>query len=423
VEDFQKGEELVLPTKQKLRVGILFGGRSSEHEISLISAMSVCDALSPEKYEMIPIWITRQGQWIAGIFPTLLLQKEYEAQQKEYTRIKASGGVIEYDSISVANGSLLFLGKPLDVVFPVLHGTSGEDGTVQGFLELINIPYVGCGVLGGALGMDKDKMKVLFQAAGLATAEALVFRRSEWRISPEQIVKTIEAQIGYPCFIKPANGGSSIGVSKVYTRAHLVQAVQLAAYYDTKLLAERAINCRELSCAVLGNENPITSVVGEVIVQHEYYDYRAKYLNCTSYTVVPADIPRSLSDTIRLQAVQAFRALDLSGLARVDFFLEIGTGRLLINEVNTLPSFTKQCLYPKMCEATGLPYPLLLDYLIELALERHADRQRNHTEVRIDPHEVLVVDNKIATETTSMVPEMIPRHFSHAMSEIGVTTY
>lgn len=364
------------PTMRKLRIGIIFGGRSSEHEVSLASAMSVITYLDKEKYEIIPIGITKDGQWIAGTTPVQLLQEEQNAHKGIHAPT-TTHLMTEPHPVSLSPGLPLLLSEKLDVIFPVLHGTNGEDGTVQGFLELADIPYVGCGVLGSALGMDKDKMKLLCRAVGLSTVETFVCRRSELKSTPEQVMDTIEHQIGYPCFTKPANGGSSIGISKVYNRTELAPALQLAARYDTKVIVEHAIRCRELSCAVIGNDNPIASLVGEAIFNHDFYDYNTKYLNSTSYTTVPADIPKKFSDEIRFQALQAFRALDLSGLARVDFFLDTETGQILINEVNTFPSFTKQCLYPKLCETIGLPYPLLLEYLIDLARERHADRQQN----------------------------------------------
>lgn len=365
-------------TRRKLRIGVIFGGRSSEHEVSLTSAASVITYLDKEKYDITPIGITRSGQWIAGITPAQLLQKDDHA-------LPTTSLLAELSPTALSSGLALLLNHKLDVIFPVLHGTYGEDGTVQGLLELADIPYVGCGVLGSALGMDKEKMKAIFRAVGLSTVETFVCQRAELRRDPEQLMGTIERHIGYPCFTKPANGGSSIGISKVYSRTELVPALQLAAHYDAKLVVERAIDCRELSCAVIGNEKPVASLIGEAVFSHDFYDYRAKYLNNTSYAIVPADVPKKFSDEIRSQALQAFRALDLSGLARVDFFLETETGRILINEVNTFPSFTEQCLYPRLCETIGLPYPLLLEYLIDLARERHADRQQNATCVHLHP--------------------------------------
>jgi D-alanine-D-alanine ligase len=395
----------VASTRHKLRIGIIFGGRSSEHEVSLNSAISVITYLDKEKYDITPIGITKSGQWIAGMTPTQLLQEEQRASKGDQA-LTAASLMTELSPTALSSGLSLLLSQKLDVIFPVLHGTYGEDGTVQGFLELANIPYVGCGVLGSALGMDKEKMKALFRAVGLLTVETFVCQRSELRRNPEQLMDTIEHHIGYPCFTKPANGGSSIGISKVYNRTELAPALQLSARYDAKLVVERAIDCRELSCAVIGNDNPMASLIGEAIFSHDFYDYRAKYLNNTSYTIVPADVPKKLSDEMRFQALQAFRALDLSGLARVDFFLETKTGQILINEVNTFPSFTEQCLYPKLCETIGLPYPLLLEYLIDLARERHADRQQNDTCVHLHPfHTNLTSQSLQAQSIARLLPE------------------
>jgi D-alanine-D-alanine ligase len=279
----------------------------------------------------------------------------------------------------MAGDRLIPLEEKPDVAFPVIHGTYGEDGTLQGLLEMVGIPYVGCGVFGSAAGMDKDKMKTLFRSADLPVVDSLTFRRLDWDRMPERIMDRIEVRLGYPCFVKPTNQGSSIGVSKASDRVELEQAMQLAAQYNGKIIVEQSVDCRELECSVLGNSDPIASVVGEVMMRHEFYDYEAKYLDDSSYTTVPADIPQGTAEEIRRMSVQAFLALDLSGLARVDFFLQRESGQIYINEVNTLPSFTPQCMYPKLCAASGLPYPQLLDRLIELAMERHADRSRNRS--------------------------------------------
>jgi len=267
----------------------------------------------------------------------------------------------------------------VDVIFPVLHGTYGEDGALQGLLEMANVPYVGCGVLGSALGMDKEKMKMLFSSVGLPSADYLVYRRNEWERSPERLMDVIEQRLGYPCFVKPVNLGSSVGVNKAHDRAELQRAIDEAAEFDRKIIIERNINCRELECAVLGNDEPIASVVGEVIASNEFYDYRAKYIDGKSQVTIPADIPQTTAEEVRRQSIQAFLALDLSGLARADFFLEKETGKVYINEVNTMPGFTSISMYPKLWEASGLSYTELLDRLIELAIERHEDRQRNRT--------------------------------------------
>ena len=290
-------------TERKLRVGIIFGGRSCEHEVSLASAISVMAHLDTEKYEMVPIGISRSGQWLPGMPPKTLLAEE-QRQEAIGEKLSAVPDTVR-PMTAIANSSLLSMEGKLDVVFPVLHGSNGEDGTVQGLLDLANVPYVGCGVLGSALGMDKEKMKLIFRAIGLSTVDALTFRRHRWEHAPEATLDKIEECLGYPCFVKPANGGSSIGISKVYQRGGLERAIQLASEYDSKIIVEQAIACRELACSVLGNDDPTASVVGEVIVNQEFYDYHAKYFDTTSQTVVPADISKSLADEIRRQAIQA----------------------------------------------------------------------------------------------------------------------
>lgn len=369
-------------TERKLRVGLIFGGRSSEHEVSLVSASSVMDHLDSSKYDVFPIGITKEGSWLPGVAPAKLLAAEQCADNAPVLEMNATPMLNKPFSTRqpiplVENNEWFSSNDALDVAFPVLHGRYGEDGTLQGLLEMANVPYVGCGVIGAALGMDKEKMKMIFRAVGLSIVDFLAYRRNEWEHSPENIMADIERRLNYPCFVKPANSGSSIGVNKACNRDELEHAMKVAANYDQKIIVERAINCRELECSVLGNDEPKPSVVGEVIVNSEFYDYEAKYIDENSYTVVPADIPKETAEEIRCLATQAFLALDLSGLARVDFFLEKETNHIYINEVNTLPSFTPLCMYPKLCEASGLSYPYLLDRLIELALERHADRQRN----------------------------------------------
>lgn len=373
-------------TERKLRVGLIFGGRSSEHEVSLVSASSVMDHLDSSKYDVFPIGITKEGSWLPGVAPAKLLAAEQCAGNASVLEMNATPMLKKPFSMRqpiplVENNEWFSSNDALDVAFPVLHGRYGEDGTLQGLLEMANVPYVGCGVMGAALGMDKEKMKMIFRAVGLSIVDFLAYRRNEWERSPEHIMADIERRLYYPCFVKPANSGSSIGVNKARNRDELEHAMKVAANYDHKIIVEHAINCRELECSVLGNDEPKPSVVGEVIVNSEFYDYEAKYIDENSYTIVPADIPKETAEEIRCLATQAFLALDLSGLARVDFFLEKETNHIYINEVNTLPSFTPQCMYPKLCEASGLSYPYLLDRLIELALERHADRQRNRITV------------------------------------------
>ena len=369
--------------KQKIRIGLVFGGRSGEHEVSLASATSVMANLDKEKYEVVPIGITKEGSWLLGVAPPRLLEAEQASSHQEdleqSTAVTLTGDPSLRRLIPVRGSEQLGAEGALDVVFPVLHGTYGEDGALQGLLEMANVPYVGCGVLGSALGMDKEKMKMIFSSVGLPVVEALTYRRNEWERSPEEIIDAIEQRLGYPCFVKPVNLGSSVGVNKAHSREELAHAMRVAAEYDRKIIVERGINCRELECSVLGNDEPIASVVGEVIASNEFYDYNAKYIDGKSQVIIPAAIPQATAEQVRRWAVQAFIALDLSGLSRVDFFLEKETGQVYINEVNTIPGFTQISMYSKLWEASGLSYAQLLDRLIELAIERHEDRQRNRT--------------------------------------------
>ena len=372
-------------SQKKLRVGLVFGGRSGEHEVSLASAKSVMDNLDPAKYEVVPIGITKTGTWLLGTSPDKLIaagqsvQDEQVEDTQELTSVTFTGDPSVGHLIPLQGDEPLGDRGAIDVIFPVLHGTYGEDGTLQGLLEMANVPYVGCGVLGAALGMDKEKMKMIFATAGLPNVNYRVFRRNRWEHDPAAILDTIEQQIGYPNFVKPVNLGSSVGVSKAHNREELAHALRVAAEYDHKIIVEQGINCRECECAVLGNDEPIASVVGEVVASNEFYDYSAKYISNKSQVIIPADIPQSTAQEIRHYAVEAFLALDLSGLSRVDFFIEKETGKVYINEVNTLPGFTQISMYPKLWEASGVPYTELLDRLIALALERYTDRQRNRT--------------------------------------------
>jgi D-alanine-D-alanine ligase len=369
--------------KKKIRIGLIFGGRSGEHEVSLASAESVMANLDRDRYEIVPIGISREGSWLLGTEPHMLRGPEdggTSSTDMEATKaVTLTGDPRLRRLIPIENGQDLGNQGSIDVIFPVLHGTYGEDGALQGLLEMANVPYVGCGVLGSSLGMDKEKMKLVFQAVGLPVAEYLVFRRNHWEHKPEFILDAVEQRLGFPCFVKPVNLGSSVGVNKAHDRIELEHAINIAAEYDHKIIIERGLNCREVECAVLGNDEPIASVVGEVISSNEFYDYRAKYIDGKSQVVIPADIAHDTAEEVRRQAVQAFIALDLSGLARVDFFIERETEKVYINEVNTMPGFTTISMYPKLWEASGLPYAQLMDRLIELAIERHADRQRNRT--------------------------------------------
>jgi D-alanine-D-alanine ligase len=370
---------------QKLRVGVIFGGRSGEHEVSVASAASVLEALDKDKYEVVPIGIAPEGRWLAGADPRRMLagaamQESAASSTEAVTAVTMTGdptrnGLVPTDAPTSGNASV----RPLDVVIPVLHGTYGEDGTLQGLLEMAGVAYAGCGVLGSALGMDKEKAKLVFKAAGLPVVDWLVARRVEAERDPEALADRIEARFPYPVFIKPANLGSSVGVGKAHDRDELRACLRTALEYDRKALVEPGINCRELECGVLGNDEPIASVVGEVVPSNEFYDYRAKYVDNASRLYIPAEIPTETAEAIRRTAVAAFLALDLSGLARVDCFLDKDSGQVYLNEVNTMPGFTQISMYPKLWEASGVPYPELLDRLIALGLERHADKQRNRT--------------------------------------------
>jgi D-alanine-D-alanine ligase len=359
---------------KKLRVGVLFGGRSGEHEVSLLSAASILNAIDRKKFDVVPIGIDKAGYWLTSEAAQRLLQGSVPV---------ADGG----SALAVAGNSALeshaaLGGQSLDVVFPVLHGTFGEDGTIQGLFELAGIAYVGSGVLGSAAGMDKDAMKRLFAQARLPIVKHVALLRTEWAKQPRKAVSQIEAALKYPVFVKPANLGSSVGISKVHDRKELGPALTLAAKYDRKLVVEQGVGgksgkAREFEVAVLGNDDPKASVVGEIVPGKEFYDYEAKYLSEGSVPVIPAKLSRAEAKQIREMAVAAFRACDLSGLARVDFLMEpSGRRRIFLNEVNTMPGFTRISMYPKLWEASGVLYKDLITRLIELALERQAEKNR-----------------------------------------------
>ncbi len=352
----------------RLRVGIIFGGRSGEHEVSLASAASVLQALDRQRYEAIPLGITKDGQWLTGGDPLRALADAagvtlaLPAPSTREALVKSEG----------RGGFPAGLARQLDVVFPLVHGPFGEDGTLQGLLELADLPYVGAGVLSSALGMDKATMKLLFQVHGLPVVEHFVVLRKEWEADPHRVETRIANEIGFPCFIKPSNLGSSVGISKVKQASELRPALAAAARYDRKLLVERAASGREIEVAVLGNDAPSASLPGEVLPGKEWYDYEAKYTPGLTTFVIPAPLPDRLTREFQRLAVVAFRAIEASGMARVDFFLE--GERILVNEINTIPGFTETSAYPRLWEASGLPYPALIDRLIQLALERHAER-------------------------------------------------
>ena len=353
----------------KLRVGVIYGGRSGEHEVSLASAASIFKHLDARKYEAVPIRIDKSGRWrLADAVPTAISAADVVAE-------------VESDAIEVLEPSAAVTGG-VDVIFPVLHGPYGEDGTVQGLLELANVPYVGAGVLGSAVGMDKHVMKTLFAARGLTVAAWVVVMRREWERNAPAITANVGSTLGYPVFVKPANLGSSVGISKAKSDQELAAAMTLALQFDRKIVVESAVpDAREIEVAVLGNDEPEASVPGEIVPAGEFYDYAAKYLDDSSQTLIPAPLADELAADIRRLALEAFRAVDGSGMARVDFLLSRTTGAIVVNEVNTIPGFTTISMYPKMWEASGLPYPALLDRLIQLALERHAEKQQLKTSI------------------------------------------
>jgi D-alanine-D-alanine ligase len=364
---------------KKIRLGILFGGRSGEHEVSLTSAASVIEALDRDKYEIVPIGITREGHWRVGASAERLLvsPRALPAILENGKPVTASLDPTRPALIALNSQSPAQEPAPaVDVVFPLLHGTFGEDGTVQGLLELAGIPFVGAGVLGSAAGMDKDVMKKLFRDAGLPVVPWVLALRGDWERDAAQVRKQIKKTLRYPLFVKPANLGSSVGISKVHKSAELDLAMNLAARYDRKIIVENGVDAREIECSVLGNDQPEASVPGEVVPVNEFYDYEAKYVKEGSELIIPAKLSAAQTKLVRQFAVRAFQAIDCAGMARVDFLVDRKTGKIWVNEINTIPGFTPISMYPKMWEASGLPYPKLLDRLIGLALERSRDKNR-----------------------------------------------
>ena len=387
---------------KKIRVGILFGGRSGEHEVSLLSAASVLQAIDRSKYNVVPIGITKEGRWVTAGHAERLLgsgasKKHLRAGDPEATGPAAvlrkgesvlvppvpSEALVPFERKAgevTQSGSEHVLS--VDVIFPVLHGTFGEDGTIQGLFELAGMAYVGSGVLGSAAGMDKDAMKRLFQSAKLPMVKWVTFLRGEWEKSPKKIRARVEAALKYPVFVKPANLGSSVGISKAHDAKELGPAIELAAGFDRKIVVEQGVGgkgkARELEVAVLGNDEPEASVVGEVIPGKEFYDYEAKYLSEGSDLIVPAKLTKAETKQVREMAIAAFRACDCAGLARVDFLMEPGrSGKIYVNEINTLPGFTSISMYPRLWAASGVAYPQLIDRLIALGMERRVDKDRN----------------------------------------------
>jgi D-alanine-D-alanine ligase len=388
---------------KKLRVGILFGGRSGEHEISLLSAASVFKAIDKEKFEVVPIGITKEGRWVTSGEAERLLSGKPPHEERHLR----AGDPEATPSAAVLQNGEAFVMPPephgagmqpfqtdalarrasdrainVDVIFPVLHGTFGEDGTVQGLLELADIAYVGGGVLGSAAGMDKDVMKSLFRAAGLPIVKHVTVLRSQWEANAKKVQKLVESKLKYPVFVKPANLGSSVGISKAHDRKELGPAIDEAAKFDRKIVIEEGVGgkkhkAREIECAVLGNDNPEASVAGEIVPSAEFYDYSAKYLDEGSQLIIPAKLSKSEMKQVQQLAIAAFRAVDCSGLSRVDFLMDPKSRKIYLNEINTMPGFTSISMYPKLWAASGVSYPELIERLIQLGLDRHADKKRN----------------------------------------------
>jgi len=374
---------------KKLRVGVIYGGRSGEHEVSLASAAAVFQNLDPERYLPIAILIDKEGRWALPARPPAISvaadvihagRKGISEPSAREAHLVAHPGGDTLLTVDRREHGAVVSGLGLDVVFPVLHGPYGEDGTVQGLLELANVPYVGAGVLASAVGMDKAAMKKVFAADHRPIGDYEVVLAREWRRDERTIMNTIATRLGFPVFVKPANLGSSVGISKARHAAELRDAVNLAAEFDRKIVVEAAVpKAREIECSVIGNDEPEASVPGEVVPSREFYDYQAKYLDSGSQLLIPAPLSKSLTEKVRELALAAFRAIDGSGMARVDFLLAGETGLLYLNEVNTIPGFTTIGMYSKMWAASGLPFPALLDRLIGLALERHAEKQKRRT--------------------------------------------
>jgi D-alanine-D-alanine ligase len=374
---------------EKIKIGVVFGGRSGEHEVSIRSANTVIEQIDKDKYEVIPIAITKEGNWLnpvesLGLFPPAtqeLLMDKIGSYPRNAVAVAGDTNYKGLLKLETEQGEEKL--EKLDVIFPVLHGTFGEDGTIQGLFEMSDIPYIGCGVLASSCGMDKAFMKVLFHDAGLPICKYVWFLRSEWEADDAATVKQIEAQLGYPCFVKPANLGSSVGVSRATDEISLRDAITLAAEYDRKIIVEECLEMREIECAVLGNDEPRASLPGEYLIRDQskkFLDYTEKYSGTgNNEFVVPAPISEELTKKIQQMALTAFKAIDGSGFARVDFFLRSDTGALLVNEINTIPGLTDASGFPKMWAGSGLEFTHVLDALVTLAMERHADKSRNKT--------------------------------------------
>jgi D-alanine-D-alanine ligase len=398
---------------EKIRVGILFGGRSGEHEVSLLSAASVVNAIDKTKYDVVPIGITKDGRWLTAEHAERLLKGDAgkgatQPPSTQASQLRAGDPEATPGAAVLATGaSVVVPPEParrdvglapfqtdanlrrasdrainVDVIFPVLHGTFGEDGTIQGLLELADIAYVGAGVLGSSAGMDKDIMKSLFRAAGLPIVKHVTVLRSQFEREPKKVQKLVENKLKYPVFVKPANLGSSVGISKAHDRKELGPAIEEAAKFDRKIVIEEGVGgkknkAREIECAVLGNDDPKASIAGEIVPCKEFYDYDAKYLAEGSELMIPAKITKAEMKTVQKLAIAAFQAVDCTGLARVDFLLDPKSRKMFVNEINTMPGFTAISMYPKLWDATGVAYPDLIDRLIRLGIERHEDKKRN----------------------------------------------
>ena len=396
---------------KKLRIGILFGGRSGEHEVSLLSAASVFNAIDKNKYEVVPIGITKEGRWVTAGDAERLLQGKTAGEGARSTQPHLRAGDPEATpgaAVLAAGEAVVVPPEPqksggalapfqtdaaltrrasdrainVDIIFPVLHGTFGEDGTIQGLLELADLPYVGAGVLGSAAGMDKDIMKSLFRAAGLPIVKHVTVLRSEWEANSKKVHKLVESRLKYPVFVKPANLGSSVGISKAHDRKELGPAIEEAAKFDRKIVIEQGVGgknqkAREIECSVLGNDSPEASVPGEIVPGKEFYDYTAKYVDEGSKLIIPAKLSKAETRKVQQLAISAFKAVDCSGLARVDFLMDTKTRKIYLNEINTMPGFTSISMYPKLWAASGLAYPDLIERLIHLGLARHEDKKKN----------------------------------------------
>jgi D-alanine-D-alanine ligase len=380
------------PPAKRLRVAVLYGGRSGEHEVSLASAAAVFANLDRTRYEPVAVRLEKDGRWVLADRPPSASSAAEVIEQARHESARLRGGrevlvppkpgadtllVLDNDRAATGDeGRVSLTGLAIDVVFPVLHGPYGEDGTVQGLLELANVPYVGCGVLASAVGMDKLMMKTVFKARGLRVPDWVDVLRGDWMDDPAAVTREIERHLSYPLFVKPANMGSSLGISKVAGRGGLAKAINEAAKFDRRIVVERGVpDAREIECAVLGNSKPDASVPGEIIPSREFYDYEAKYIDGMSRLEIPAQLAPKMAEDVRRMAIEAFLAIDGAGLARVDFLLSRTSGELFLNEINTMPGFTTISMYSKLWAASGVDYPTLVDRLIALAIERHHERQ------------------------------------------------